>query len=256
MQLNQFINYQSLIAGAILVASTQVQAGTMGPVEMPSWSGVYVSGQLGGAWGQGRYNFTNSNYYNTFVLNLSPFTPFNLDKNGFSGGGSIGYNYQFGSYVVGLENSFFATGLKTSIASPFFPLTDVFTNTTNSLGSIRAKVGYAPGKWLINFNGGLSMIRSHISFKSPAAFRNTPNSVTSHTAFSPYTWNAGFVLGVGIDRKITSHLSAGLGYEYNRANTTILASPIFAQGGLALTANGKLVVQNVMARITYHFNQV
>src|SRR6516164_9424320 len=63
------------------------------PVPMFSWTGFYVGGNIGGAWGNNRWTDT------IFLTN------FNNDNNNgrFIGGGQIGGNYQIGQFVIGGE---------------------------------------------------------------------------------------------------------------------------------------------------------
>lgn len=63
------------------------------PSAAPTWTGFYVGLTAGGAWGQ-------SKFFDFVVSN-----PF--DIGGFSGGGELGYNLQFGgNFVAGLEADF------------------------------------------------------------------------------------------------------------------------------------------------------
>ena len=62
-----------------------------------SWAGFYIGGHAGVAWHQAH----NSNSYNR----LRSFGPDELsaNKTGFIGGGQIGYNWQSGNFVFGVE---------------------------------------------------------------------------------------------------------------------------------------------------------
>src|SRR5262249_40423108 len=69
------------------------------PVYVPppfSWTGFYIGGNFGGAWRQGSINDS------LFGLSFG-----NTSNNGaFIGGGQLGFNYQFGSFVIGVEADF------------------------------------------------------------------------------------------------------------------------------------------------------
>src|SRR5262245_22588423 len=88
----------SMAANAADVGA-RTQPYTLPPVYAPppfSWTGFYIGGNIGGAWGQG--NVTDS----LFGLNFG-----NANNNGvFIGGGQLGFNYQFGYAVLGLEWDF------------------------------------------------------------------------------------------------------------------------------------------------------
>src|SRR5262249_45584737 len=66
------------------------------PVYVPppfTWTGFYIGANLGGAWGQ--RNLTDT----LLGLSLSNVN----EKGAFIGGGQLGYNYQFGNVVLGIE---------------------------------------------------------------------------------------------------------------------------------------------------------
>src|SRR5690348_12422966 len=64
-------------------------------VEQPaSWAGWYIGANVGGAW----QNTTASSSYQGFALDNNTFS-----KSGFIGGGQLGYNWQQGNFVFGIE---------------------------------------------------------------------------------------------------------------------------------------------------------
>ena len=87
------------------------------------WTGVYV-GVFGGG-GFGNHNVNNA------LGNSSTFTDFtaNYSSQGGVAGGEVGYNWQSGMYVVGLEGDLFWSGMKgndaSAIANGAFPITSV-----------------------------------------------------------------------------------------------------------------------------------
>src|SRR5262252_6242383 len=97
---------KQLLAGVALLAAIPVSAmaADLGrpapapvykappPITMFSWTGIYVGGNLGGAWSQGNVTdaLTGANFSGT--------------SNGvFVGGGQVGANYQFSNLVIGIE---------------------------------------------------------------------------------------------------------------------------------------------------------
>lgn len=87
------------------------------------------------------------------------------DDGGFVGGGQVGYNYQFGSFVIGAEadiqwadtgndqNAVFVPAA--GFAGTFVP--GVFRNTSEDwFGTLRARVGFAIDRVLIYGTGGLA----------------------------------------------------------------------------------------------------
>jgi outer membrane immunogenic protein len=98
------------------------------PLNMYSWAGPYVGGNLGYEWG----SVSNSN----------------TEPHGIQGGIQGGYNWQYGQFVVGGEIDFQGSGADDRFASwkfsnPFF-------------GTVRGRVGYAMNNVLIFATGGLA----------------------------------------------------------------------------------------------------
>ena len=90
---------------ALSMAANAAEVGARPPVYAPplvyvappfSWTGFYFGANIGGAWE--RRNLTDS----LLGLSLSNVN----DKGAFIGGGQLGFNYQFGNFVLGIEADF------------------------------------------------------------------------------------------------------------------------------------------------------
>jgi outer membrane immunogenic protein len=62
-----------------------------------TWTGWYVGLNGGGGWGQTNHTATVN------AAGLPPVTTNNFNTSGWLGGGTIGYNYQMGQWLVGAE---------------------------------------------------------------------------------------------------------------------------------------------------------
>ncbi len=105
------------------------------PVPVPyfSWTGIYIGLNAG-------YGFGNSQW-SAFGVNTG-----NFNTSGFVGGGTLGGNYQFGSFVVGLEADGDYNGLNgtTSNANCFFIATGTSCQTSSTwLATVRGRAGFA-----------------------------------------------------------------------------------------------------------------
>src|ERR1700686_3050330 len=74
------------------------------PVPLFTWTGLYLGGQIGYAWGTD----TLTVYPLGFGTNFTP--------NGVVGGAHIGYNLQLNQFVVGLEGDVEGTGISRSFS--------------------------------------------------------------------------------------------------------------------------------------------
>jgi outer membrane immunogenic protein len=96
-----------------------------------------------------------------------------------------GYNWQVGSWVGGVE-------------------ADVdFAESVNYLASVRGRLGWALGSWLLYGTGGAAFIDTDNDFVVVSADDGPFN-------FSNGTTDTGFVGGGGVEYKIAPRLSLGL----------------------------------------------
>src|SRR5262245_2650503 len=88
--------------------------------DVVQWTGVYVGGQLGGAWSDADWTYANPNWFNTLGAELLG-TAFGFDSGGVIGGGQVGYNYQTGAWVIGIEGSLAGADLDDGHSGPWWP---------------------------------------------------------------------------------------------------------------------------------------
>jgi outer membrane immunogenic protein len=199
-----------------------------GPVEAPlyvpvfTWTGFYVGANAGYAWGQ--VDSTNLGV-------IGGFGSFD-DPDGFIGGGQIGYNYQIGQWVVGLEADFQGADLKaTAVAGAF-----TASNEMNWFGTVRGRVGYAFDRFLPYVTGGF-------------AYGNVKNKVTGpFGAFSDDNTQYGWTIGGGLEYAFTNNLTAKLEYLY-----VDLDKESFNIPGGTLTTNVETQFSVVRAGLNYKF---
>jgi outer membrane immunogenic protein len=117
------------------------------------WTGVYV-----GAFGGGGYGNHNVNNANGAPFPFADFTA-NYTSTGGIAGGEIGYNWQSGPIVVGIEGQLAWSGIKGNDASAFnagtFPgVTAVDADNLRWEGALLARAGYTINRWMFFFEGG------------------------------------------------------------------------------------------------------
>src|ERR1700724_3277925 len=131
------------------------------PVYLPpppifTWTGIYIGGQVGYAWGTGANNFTGFDpVTGTFIDTSVGGTP-----NGVIGGGHVGYNLQINQWVLGLEGTVDGTSLSNTSVVAFpvaFGGSTLTAHTTAGIqGSIRGRLGVAWDRALIYASGGVA----------------------------------------------------------------------------------------------------
>ncbi len=158
----------------ILVATTSI-AGAAGAADLPSarttmappaptftWSGFYVGLHAGGVFQGGDLTLAPTGDTPADAA-LDP----NLGGSSFIGGGLIGYNYQIGAALVGLEGDIGFGNAKSTVmsAKSSVPL-DVWYADNNLSehvnGHIRARVGWTTGPMLFYGAAGVALSNSKI----------------------------------------------------------------------------------------------
>ncbi len=204
MLLRKILMSTVVLVGAMGAASASDLPTTKGPpayIPPPpvfTWTGLYAGGQVGYQWGT-----TDTNIYGPAGTYLGSVPSYS--DNGFTGGVHVGYNYQIGQFVVGLEAD--ANGLAYRGNDTAVPLKFTFTGATNETvdGSIRGRVGYAFDHALFYATGGLAI----------GEFNNT-SSVTYHVdpSFSWWTTRLGWTVGGGIEYALSNNWSVRGEYRY------------------------------------------
>ncbi|MFK4725578.1 outer membrane immunogenic protein [Bradyrhizobium niftali] len=205
------------------------------PVKIPpsrmiySWTGFYAG--LSGGYNDIRTipttTFTDPNGVIGSVIDAGILLlPKPQNGFGFIGGGQIGYNFQTGIWLVGVESDLSVTAAKSSetmtgIASSFAPIiATTLTQRLNVLGTTRARFGVISNNVMLYGTGGLAY--GHV--EDSLFIRNTDDltqNFSSARSGMQVGWTAGAGVEVGMDQ-----WSAKFEYlYYDLGNRTSVALP-------------------------------
>ncbi len=250
-----FVAFAAPALAADLPARTYTKAPMVAPVAVYDWTGFYIGAHGGGAWGNSNWLNTASNGNLGFYPDLLPGDRNGHRISGALGGGQVGYNFQSGAFVFGVELSGSAADVKGSSISqpgPFSLQDDVFTTKISSLFLASGRVGYAANNWLLYVKGGYA----GASVKTSAV--DTAGATTG--AGFARTWHGGWNVGAGVEYGITPNWSVALQYDYIQLETknVALGGPNFINGVAAGVAiyNWDISprdINAVTARINYRF---
>jgi outer membrane immunogenic protein len=150
------------------------------------WTGFYIGGHVGYGWGQ-------KDWRDNFGLNASS-TP-----NGFLGGGQVGYNYQIGQYVLGIE----ADGSWSGIKGGTTALGAAIDNNVDWTSTVTGRAGMAFDRWLVYGKGGVAFAgdRFRTNRYTPATLEVTDTRV-------------GWTVGAGVEYAFAPAWSAKLEYNF------------------------------------------
>ncbi len=133
---------QSALAADIPRREMPVKAPVYAPAPPFSWTGFYVGINGGGAWGRSDFDFAGARTGG-------------FDVSGGLVGGTIGYNYQTGPFVLGIEGDINWTSIRGSTPC----LVGAFSCETKNdwLGTARGRIGYAFDRFMPYVTGGLAV---------------------------------------------------------------------------------------------------
>lgn len=228
-----------------LAADMPLKAPAIAPVSVYNWSGLYVGGNLGYGWTNADWENLESTPPATF-FDYTPGQTFSHSMSGVIGGGQIGYNYQSGPWVFGIEAMVDAASIKGAFSSdtPFGAGDDQFEARIKMLMLFTGRLGYAWNNLLAYGKAGVGVanIRAEVS-DDVGAF--TGSGSDSH-------WLTGPTVGVGLEYGITANLSIGVEYDY-----LYLKSATYQLGDATGSYSWDVDVRNVnlvMAKLNYRFN--
>jgi outer membrane immunogenic protein len=184
------------------------------PIPVFSWTGWYVGVHVGGAWGTKEWSdpvFTGFDGGTPFVVSFPDLTTNNYGVNGFLGGVQIGYNYQSGPWVWGVEAQASWAGIRGSDPCFFFGKGTCKTNV-DALGSFAVRFGGTIDRAMLYVKGGLAW--AHERHATDAIFGGKfPGEIATLTAEAKH-WRWGGMLGAGVEFAFTNSISGKLEYNY------------------------------------------
>jgi high affinity Mn2+ porin len=208
------------------------------------WTGFYAGGHLGYAWGSS--NWTTPGVSGSFNLS-QPIDTF-AETGSFFAGLQAGYNYMLPNRVViGVEAdaSFPAfpnlAGISIGGTSTFTSPTmgaESYSETALSSGTVRGRIGYAPGSWLFYATGGFAWTYNQL----------TLTQLATGAAQSPFLWRLGWSAGAGVEVPLAKNWSAGLEYLFTDYGMSSVTFP-----GVAQRVNSDFSLNGFRAGLNYRF---
>ncbi len=217
------------------------------------WTGLYLGGHVGGAWGSSAWTAGPGS-----AGSHSLYQAINASDEGGSwfAGLQSGYNLVLPSrLLLGAEldvsapswpklakdrNPFgLSIGGASGVTSPTLGAVS-FAETVEVSGTARARVGYAPGNWLMYASGGFAWSYDQQSL----------TQVSTGTSDSPYVLRLGWAAGAGVETPIASGWTARAEYlytDYGQATTR------FFSGTQPVTSDFQL--HEFRLALNYHFGE-
>jgi outer membrane immunogenic protein len=229
--------------GKVGNSQNEEEFGFRGPAVF-DWSGIYVGGHLGAAWGDVDWSGPDVQRYVDGGRVSHEF-------DGTLAGGHLGFNHQIGPWVGGAEVSLSGGDVEGSSVNgiDIGGSPEVLTRTEiDSLFLATVRLGYAWDRSLAYVKGGYA--------SADVKLRATGEGALEDVGFSSSERHAGFTVGAGFEYALTNRVILGL--EYNRVdlgsathvgflsfdNDVVDAIPVRAEPE---------VIQVAMARLSFKF---
>ena len=244
--------YTTAALSVVLATLMAANAAEVPPVARPvapavylpppfTWTGFYIGPNLGGAWSQAKLTDT------LLGLNLSNIN----DKGAFIGGGQLGYNYQFGNFVLGIEVDFDAVATTnspgTGVVGPAFGTIQV-TSNDRWITTVAGRFGVTNDTWLFYGKGGGGWVGS-----DDLTITNTVTGA-SVTGLTNKT-NSGWLVGGGIEWAFAPNWSVKIEYDYLGLNSRTFTVPAggFLAGDTFTTGNPNVQMVKVGANYLFKY---
>lgn len=208
-------------ASSVALAATAFAANAQ-PLASPpvfSWTGLYAGLNAGASFG----NFNKTNFYEG-----APFAWNSTRASGFSGGGQIGFNYQFrNNLVLGFETDFQGSTLRGNYGDrarsysyddgegDFGSGSSLRTSESDLewWGTVRGRLGYAVGDILPYITGGFAYGRIHNSSTYSASGSGCYSGCEGSYSYSHFYGHSssgvvpGWTVGASLEYVLTHNLT-------------------------------------------------
>ena len=221
-----------LTSSAVLAADVGLKDFGYAAPPADDWTGYYFGGHAGYAWGNSNWTAsTTTAPAETFAsgsLSLAqPINTFN-EAGSFFEGFQGGYNYKLpNNFVIGAEADIsfpsfpdvegLTTGGISTLALPLGP--ENYSETVLMSGTVRGRLGYAIGNWLLYTTGGFAWTYNQLSLNQLAIGMGEQTNL----------WRLGWTAGAGVETPFLPHWTARLEYLYTGYGVSSVTFPFGAQ---------------------------
>jgi outer membrane immunogenic protein len=165
-----------------------------------SWTGFYVGGSLGAAVAMGKVTDLSGSLYDPGSIG-------NDVSLGAIVGANIGYNFQSGNLVYGVEADISYNTARADVGIYNVTPDDHLRSTSNALSTVRARVGYSFDKALLFVTGGLAL--SNLNVSATGNFGPTDFGTAGVSG-----WQTGWIVGAGLEYAITRNWTVRVEGDY------------------------------------------
>jgi outer membrane immunogenic protein len=215
-----------------------------------SWTGFYVGGHAGLGTGQttGRPESINGTpLAGPLGAAIASFFSTDYDMSGAVYGAHVGYNYQTGSTVFGIEASYSGSSISGNSASGIILNSD---RELDWLATVTGRIGYAMGRSLVYAKGGIAW--GEVS---------TGVGIGGFTNFDGGETHVGWTAGAGFEHALSNNVTFRIEYAHidlgsethSLANTGVFGIPALPPGTINIGDKVDAKFDTVTIGISYKF---
>lgn len=222
-----------------------------------SWTRIYIGGTAGGAWSRADVNLSTVNganplYDPTQIPGLNTIGSPSISGSNAIVGGKLGYNQQWGSFVVGVEGDISSLRINKSatptgnpfdvILPPAVPNFASFNTTvsTSWIATVRPRLGYAADRTLLYATAGVAF--ADVRFTNTYLGHSGGGSGNEAEASAASQTKTGWAAGAGVDYALATNWILSL--EYLHIDLGAISA-----SGLVTTGNPNTATMNFSTKV-------
>jgi opacity protein-like surface antigen len=183
----------ALLAAGATAHGADLDAGYPRMPVLSQWTGVYLGGNLGGAFSEEKA--------------ATPLGPWSPNSSGVFGGGQLGYNFFVApNWLIGIEGELDSSSAQGTVVIPNTVSAATITSNHRWYGTLDGRLGFSQGTWLVYAKGGAAWI--NVDYRMTGSF----NGVT--TMASATNTATGWTLGTGVEYMWAPGWSAKAEYDF------------------------------------------
>jgi len=199
------------IAAPGLAADLPATTYTKSPMvaEVWDWTGFYIGLQGGFGWGTSQETFFNQP--NTAGLFAGTQ---NYDFSGGIAGGVVGFNWQSGAWVFGVEADYNWSNLNGNSREINAGLGDTYFTNVKSLGDVKGRVGWTTNAWDTTGNRMLVYVDGGVAFGQVEHHYDAGLNGGAANTFIATASRTGWTAGVGLEYMFTRNFTGRLEFDW------------------------------------------
>ena len=216
------VGFFTLLVGARVFAGPEPlpsgkEMKQVAPAPLPecNWTGFYIGAHVGYGWGDLKWTDTDTSTFpdgpGAFPGPEGPEVLVEQSADGVIAGGQLGYNYQFGHFVIGAEGEFSYSDVSDSSSVHTESFTNAFETNSQWVGTFGLRLGFAWNRFLFYVKGGGAVTHQDYSLRHTVLDEGPNNPVDRFGADN--TWVSPLV-GTGVEYAINCHWSVKAEYTY------------------------------------------